>query len=149
MRPRLTPTSKPPYRRWSGNWGRGSTSRKARGDAGDWRSNTIPPKTWTESTIRSWGKRELQKKSLWPQMNADADKQQARMLIRVYLRSSAAICLVFGLTTTSVVVGFPEARGGYRAAGPRKRAPPGLVWERARVWELWLRCAGFGGRLRW
>jgi hypothetical protein len=30
----------------------------------------------------------------------NADKQQARMLIRVYLRSSAAICLVFGLTTT-------------------------------------------------
>src|ERR1035441_7030981 len=69
MRSRSTPTSERPYRRWSGNWGRGSTSRKARGDAGGWRSNTIPPKTWTASTMRSWGKRKLQKKNLRPQMN--------------------------------------------------------------------------------
>src|ERR1017187_1677134 len=151
MKPRSIPTSKPPSTKWSGNWGRGSRSRKARGDAGGWRSNTIPPKTWTASTMRSWGKRKLQKKNLRPQMNADkqSNQQQARMLIRVYLRSFCGHLLVFGATTTLVVVRFPEARGGCRAMGPRKRAPPGPVWERARVWELWLQSAGFDGRPRW
>src|ERR1035441_9544889 len=76
-------------------------------------------------------------------------RHRRRRSLSAFIRVHPRPFCLSSVATTLVVVGFPAARGGYRAAGPRKRAPPGRAWQHAPAWARGLRSAGFGGRLRW